>query len=108
MIAQTGAGGTELLLYRVVYFVALVGLASMIVLAFRVGADFHDGVYVLLGTTTMLCLAFSWGGENFSWPIPGLVWLVGILFLTFMLGLFIGWLIPFGSNVLIRKPIERD
>lgn len=108
LVLQTGTHGAELLLYRTVYFVALMCLASMIVLAFRVHADFHDGVYILLGTTAALCFAFSWGGEHFWWPIPGLVWLVGILFLAFMLGLFIGWLIPFDSNVLVRQPLQRD
>ncbi len=108
MILQTGTHGAELLLYRTVYFVALVALGSMIMLAFRVHADFHDGVYWLLGTVAFLCFAFSWGGEHFWWPIPGLVWLIGILFLMFMLGLFLGFLLPFDSNVLIRKPIERD
>lgn len=105
---QTGTHGAELLLYRIVYVVGMMCLASMIILAFRVRADFHDGVYILLGTTAGLCFAFSWGGEHFWWPIPGLVWLVGILFLTFMLGLFMGFLLPFDSNVLIRRPVERD
>lgn len=107
MILQTGFGSTEILLFRIVYIVALICLLSIIVLAFRVKADFHDGVYVLLGTTAGLCFAFSWGGEHFAWPIPGLVWLAGILFLTFMLGLLLGFLLPYDSDVLIRKPIQR-
>lgn len=108
MIIQTGFGATEILLFKIVYLVALICLGSMIVLAFRVRADFHDGVYILLGTTAALCFAFSWGGEHFSWPIPGLVWLAGILFLMFMLGLFLGFLLPYDSDVLIRQPIKRN
>lgn len=106
-ILQTGVGSTELLLFRIVYFVALTCLGSMIYLAFRVRYDYHDGIYVLLGTTSVLCFSFSWGGEHFLWPIPGFVWLLGIILLTFILGLFIGFLLPFDSDVLVRKPINN-
>lgn len=103
---QTGSGVAEVLLYRIVYFVAMACLGSMIFLAFRVRADYHDGVYWMLGTIAILCFTFSWGGEHFLWPIPGLVWLLGIILLTFMLGLFLGWLLPFDSDVLVRKPLN--
>lgn len=112
MIDILQIGVTELLLYRIVYFVALVAIASMIILAFRIPYDYHDGIYLLFGTTAILCFTFSWGGEHFAWPLPGLVWLLGIIFLSFMLGLFLGFLLPFDSDALIRAPLppehERD
>lgn len=103
-LQQTGDGVTELLLFKIVYFIALVCLGSMILLAFRVRADYHDGVYVLLGSTALLCFIFSWGGENFTFIIPGLVWLIGIIFLAFVLGLFLGWLAPWDADVMVRQP----
>lgn len=103
-LLQAGDEMTRLLLYRVVYFIALVTLGSMIILAFHVDADYYDGVYWLLGTVPMLCFAFSWGGEHFTWPIPGLIWLLGILLLAFMLGLFLGWLLPWDADVVVRRP----
>lgn len=75
----------------------------MLLLAFRIDKDYHDGIYLLFGTVAFLCFSFSWGGENFGWPIPGLIWLVGIVVLSFMQGLFLAFLLPFDADVLVRR-----
>lgn len=101
-------GESALLLFKSGYMVSLTALGVMIVLAFRVNADYHDGLYLLLGSISALFFVFGWGGEHFLWPIPGLIWQIGLVYLMFTLGLFVGWLLPFDSDVLVRKPIEPD
>lgn len=103
MISQVGLGMPEMLLFKMGYMVGTMAVASIIYLSFRVDADYNDGIYWMIGSIAILLYIFGWGGENFSWPTPGLAWAVGAVYLSFAFGILIGWLLPYDSDVVMRK-----
>lgn len=101
--SQVGLGTPELLLFKMGYMVGTLALASMIYLSFRIDADYNDGIYWMIGSIAFLLFVFGVGGENFNWTTPGLVWAIGAVYLSFAFGILVGWLLPFDSDVAMRK-----
>ncbi|WP_330633741.1 hypothetical protein [Halocatena halophila] len=98
-----GLGTPELLLFRMAFAAGFAVLAAIIFLSFRIDADYNDGIYWVLGSIAGLLFLFAAGGENFSVPIPGLIWGIAAIYLTFGFGILVGWLLPYDADVAMRR-----
>lgn len=105
---QYVSGEPALLLFNMAHIVGTVVTGCIIYLSLGTKIDYHSSVYYVLGVLAILLFLFGWGGQNFTWPVPGFLWGIGIILVTFCFGACFGWLVPFSAAAMIRRPAKGE